>query len=89
LTAVVKHDQDDSEETEHSEGFWKEFFLLRPDRPSLRKILDDLGPNELLQLQLQTRQLFSRAVAALRNPYGVADLHALDVRHLHHDLETR
>ncbi|KAL1842465.1 hypothetical protein VTJ49DRAFT_5202 [Mycothermus thermophilus] len=73
--------KDDSDETERSEGFWKEFFLLRPDRTSLRKILDDIDPNELLQLQHQTRQLFVRAVAALRNPFGVADLHALDVRH--------
>jgi len=33
-----------------------------------------------VHLDLQTRQLFSRAVAELRNPHGVADLHALDVR---------
>ncbi|KAL2265841.1 hypothetical protein VTJ83DRAFT_6941 [Remersonia thermophila] len=70
--------KDDSDETERSEGFWKEFFLLRPDRPSLREILDDIDPNELLQLEHQTRQLFARAVGALRNPFGVADLHALD-----------
>ncbi|KAL2160737.1 hypothetical protein VTH06DRAFT_934 [Thermothelomyces fergusii] len=70
--------KDDSDDTERSEGFWKEFFLLRPDRPALRKILDEARPNDLLQLQHQTRQLFARAIAALRQPYGVADLHALD-----------
>ncbi|GAB1312674.1 Armadillo-like helical domain-containing protein [Madurella fahalii] len=70
--------KDDADEVERSDGFWTEFFLLRPDRPSLRQILDEIGPNDLLHLQLQTRQLFSRAVAALKNPHGVADLHALD-----------
>ncbi|KAK4237583.1 hypothetical protein C8A03DRAFT_44557 [Achaetomium macrosporum] len=70
--------KDESEELEKPEGFWKEFFLLRPDRPSLRRILDDIGPNDLLQLHHQTRQLFAQTIAALKNPYGVADLHALD-----------
>ncbi|KAL2173138.1 uncharacterized protein P884DRAFT_233052 [Thermothelomyces heterothallicus CBS 202.75] len=70
--------KDDSDDTERSEGFWKEFFLLRPDRPALRKILDETRPNDLLQLQHQTQQLFVQAIAALRHPYGVADLHALD-----------
>jgi hypothetical protein len=67
------------DEADRSEGFWKEFFLLRPDRPSLRQILDDTGPNDLLHLEHQTRQLFAQAIAALRHPYGVADSHALDV----------
>ncbi|KAL2166155.1 hypothetical protein VTG60DRAFT_3237 [Thermothelomyces hinnuleus] len=70
--------KDDSDDTERSEGFWKEFFLLRPDRPALRKILDETRPNDLLQLQHQTQQLFVQAIASLRHPYGVADLHALD-----------
>ncbi|KAK4121910.1 DUF1741-domain-containing protein [Parathielavia appendiculata] len=64
--------------TETSEGFWKEFFLLRPDRPSLWHILDDIRPNDLLHLEHQTRQLFAQAIAALKHPYGIADLHALD-----------
>ncbi|KAL2259292.1 hypothetical protein VTK26DRAFT_7095 [Humicola hyalothermophila] len=70
--------KDDADEGEKSEGFWKEFFLLRPDRPALRQILDEIGPNDLLHLEQQTRQLFARAIATLKNPYGVADLHALD-----------
>ncbi|KAH6621617.1 hypothetical protein B0J18DRAFT_432959 [Chaetomium sp. MPI-SDFR-AT-0129] len=70
--------KDDSDEVEHSEGFWKEFFLLRPDRPALRKILNDQSPDDLLQLNHQTRQLFAQATTALRRPYGVADLHALE-----------
>ena len=66
---------------EKPEGFWKEFFLLKPDPQSLGRMLDEINPGDLLHLhQAQTRQLFARAVAALRNPYGVADLHALEVR---------
>ncbi|KAK4224386.1 hypothetical protein QBC38DRAFT_485601 [Podospora fimiseda] len=66
-------------ELEKSEGFWKEFFLLKPDRPSLKRILDETTPGDLLHLhRAQTRQLFARAVAALKNPSGVADLHALE-----------
>lgn len=67
------------DEGEKSEGFWKEFFLLRPDRPALRQLLDEIGPNDLLHLEHQTRQLFACAIATLKNPYGVADLRALDV----------
>ncbi|KAK3936599.1 hypothetical protein QBC46DRAFT_321191 [Diplogelasinospora grovesii] len=69
---------DDSEDVAKSEGFWREFFLLKPDRPSLRSILDGLGPGDLLHLDIQTRQLFARAVAALKISHGVSDLHALD-----------
>ncbi|KAK0705642.1 hypothetical protein B0H67DRAFT_604399 [Lasiosphaeris hirsuta] len=68
----------DDEDTEKSEGFWREFFLLKPDRPALHRILEDIGPDDLVHLDLQTRQLFSRAVVALRNPHGVADLYALE-----------
>ncbi len=44
-------------------------------------MLDSLSPADPLDLEVQTRQLFSRAVACLKNspPEGVADLHALDV----------
>ncbi|KAK0705933.1 hypothetical protein B0T26DRAFT_724995 [Lasiosphaeria miniovina] len=73
--ALFKDDRDDGEKPE---GFWREFFLLRPDRASLRRILDDIGPNDLLHYELQTGQLFARAVAALKSGHGVADLHALD-----------
>ncbi|KAK4131647.1 DUF1741-domain-containing protein [Trichocladium antarcticum] len=70
--------KDESDDGEKSEGFWTEFFILRPDRPALRQILEEISPNDLLNLQYQTRQLFAQAVAALKNPHGVADLHALD-----------
>lgn len=69
----------DVDEDERSEGFWREFFLLRPDRAALRRILDGLGPVDMLALEDHTRELFSRAVAAVKSGQGVADLHALDV----------
>ncbi|KAI3395773.1 hypothetical protein diail_904 [Diaporthe ilicicola] len=77
---LLKDDQDAPDHNgQHSEGFWLEFFLLRPDRPSLRRTFDQLSPADLLQLEEQTRELFSRSVKALRGEApGTADLHALD-----------
>ncbi|EFQ35310.1 uncharacterized protein GLRG_10454 [Colletotrichum graminicola M1.001] len=69
---------DDDGDYERSEGFWREFFLLRPDRAALRQILDGLGPAAILALEEHTRELFARAVAAVKSGQGVADLHALD-----------
>ncbi|KAK0667093.1 hypothetical protein QBC41DRAFT_324596 [Cercophora samala] len=74
--ALFKDDEDAA--PEKPEGFWKEFFLLRPDRASLKRMLDDTPVGDLLHLSAQTRQLFIKAVQALRQPYGVGDLHALD-----------
>lgn len=77
-----KDDQDAADSNgQHSEGFWREFFLLRPDRPSLRRLFDQLSPADLLHLEEQTRELFSRSVKALKggDAQGAADLHALDV----------
>ncbi|CAK7262558.1 hypothetical protein SEPCBS57363_000127 [Sporothrix epigloea] len=48
-----------------SDGFWAEFFLLRPDRRALRERLDALTAGDLLVLEAQTRQLFVRAVGVL------------------------
>ncbi|KAH7320265.1 hypothetical protein B0I35DRAFT_408946 [Stachybotrys elegans] len=68
----------DDEEHEKSEGFWKEFFLLRPDRTILRSILNEIPPSHVLLLEAQTQELFSRAVAAVKNGSSLARLHALD-----------
>ncbi|KAF6817392.1 hypothetical protein CPLU01_13593 [Colletotrichum plurivorum] len=69
--------KDDDDDDERSEGFWREFFLLRPDRPALRRLLDGLGPAAMLAMEERTRELFARAVAAVKSGQGVADLHAL------------
>ncbi|OTB04627.1 hypothetical protein M426DRAFT_320742 [Hypoxylon sp. CI-4A] len=65
-------------EGDKPEGFWREFFLLNPDRPSLQKILARLSPDDLINLQAQTQQLFFRAVECLKKGGAVADLHALE-----------
>jgi hypothetical protein len=43
----------EDEEVEKSDGFWEEFFLLKPDRLSLKKILDDLSADDLLHFQVR------------------------------------
>ncbi|KAI1472123.1 DUF1741-domain-containing protein [Daldinia caldariorum] len=74
--ALFKDDID--ADGEKAEGFWREFFLLKPDRPFLQQILVALRPEDLMSLQSQTRQLFFRAVECLKKGSGVADLHALE-----------
>ncbi|KAH6604940.1 hypothetical protein Trco_006647 [Trichoderma cornu-damae] len=61
-----------------SDSFWREFFLLRPKRPALRKTLDEIHPADLLLLEARTRELFSRAIAAVKSGKGLSPLHALD-----------
>ncbi|KAH7040016.1 uncharacterized protein B0I36DRAFT_234367 [Microdochium trichocladiopsis] len=75
---VALFKEDAEEDVEQSEGFWREFFLLRPDRPSLQNILGNLSPDDLIALQPQTRQIFGRAVTALKQGGGIVDLHALE-----------
>ena len=63
---------------EKSEGFWREFFLLKPDRESLRCILDEETPDDLVTYP-QSRMVFAQGVSCLCTaPRGDAHLHALD-----------
>ncbi|KAL8706895.1 MAG: hypothetical protein Q9225_007896, partial [Loekoesia sp. 1 TL-2023] len=41
-----------SEPIEFSDGFWREFFLLKPDKASLRRRLDGINADDLLQIQV-------------------------------------
>ncbi|RKF62716.1 UPF0588 membrane protein C20F10.02c [Golovinomyces cichoracearum] len=66
----------DGQET--TEGFWKELFLLKPDKSALRRIIDGLSPEDLLSLQTETQQLFSRAVKCIKQGNAPEDLNALD-----------
>ncbi|EYE99834.1 ARMH3 family protein [Aspergillus ruber CBS 135680] len=63
---------------EPSEGFWREFFLLAPDRAQLHSILDQLSPDNTLELQVQTQQLFSRAIREATSGVSPADAFALE-----------
>jgi hypothetical protein len=43
----------EDEEEEKPEGFWQEFFLHKPDPVSLRQILGELSPEDLLHRQVR------------------------------------
>ncbi|EHY60803.1 hypothetical protein HRR83_000570 [Exophiala dermatitidis] len=53
---------DDGDDVVPSEGFWREFFLLKPDKQRLYDILAPMTAFDLLQLQSQTQAFFNRAV---------------------------
>ena len=63
-----------------SEGFWDEFFLLRPDKARLEGRLKDLTAEDLLHLQDETQQLFVRAIAQIKSGRTPTADNALDVR---------
>ncbi|CEJ62358.1 hypothetical protein PMG11_10859 [Penicillium brasilianum] len=63
---------------EPSEGFWREFFLLPPDRARLHSLLDGLTPDETLHLQTQTKHLFARAIHEASSGATAAASYALD-----------
>jgi len=71
--------KDEEEESEKSEGFWMEFFLLRPHPPGLVSEIEPLSPDDLLHLQAVTRQLFERSVMAFKGGKSPQDEIALDV----------
>lgn len=64
---------------EKSEGFWTEFFLLKPHPPGLVAQIAPLTEDDLLHLQSVTRQLFERNVAAFKIGHSPQDEVALDV----------
>ncbi|KAK4555646.1 hypothetical protein LTR86_007399 [Recurvomyces mirabilis] len=66
------------DDEEKPEGFWATLFLLRPDLPRLRQVLEDTDVDFLLQLRYQPQQLLVQSIAALRLGHAPADEHALD-----------
>ncbi|KAF2405010.1 DUF1741-domain-containing protein [Trichodelitschia bisporula] len=68
----------EDEEVEKSEGFWQEFFLLKPDPASLKRILTELSPDDLLHLRAHPQQLVIRAVARIKAGVVPSDEVALD-----------
>ena len=47
--------REEGEDTAISDGFWREFFLLSPDKPRLQQRLEKLFANDLLHLQVFLR----------------------------------
>ncbi|KAI9697298.1 MAG: hypothetical protein M1836_004862 [Candelina mexicana] len=68
----------DAEYPEPPEGFWQEFFLLKPDKTSLRRVLADLRADDLLHFQNQSQQLFFRCVSHIKAGTAPSDEIALD-----------
>ncbi|KAL8955859.1 MAG: hypothetical protein Q9193_006434 [Seirophora villosa] len=46
--------QDEEDQIPLSDGFWQEFFLLRPDKSSLQRRLDSFSADDLLHIQTLT-----------------------------------
>ena len=70
----------DDEDYADSDGFWGEFFLLKPDKPALERRLQALTPEDLVHFQHETKQLFVRAVHQIKAGKSPSEEHALDVR---------
>lgn len=69
----------ENEDDEKPDGFWRELFLLRPDIPRLRQILQDTDADFLLQTQHQPQQLVVHAIETLKVGQAPSDENALDV----------
>jgi hypothetical protein len=54
LIKILANFQQEVEDDEKTEGFWRELFLLKPDIPQLRQILEDTDAEFLLHLQVQS-----------------------------------
>ncbi|KAL9592552.1 MAG: hypothetical protein Q9179_006598 [Wetmoreana sp. 5 TL-2023] len=68
----------ENEEPDFTDRFWTEFFLLKPDTASLRRRLEDISVDDLLDFQEQTQQLFRRAVAHIKSENDMSREAALD-----------
>ncbi|EPQ63839.1 Bgt-3334 [Blumeria graminis f. sp. tritici] len=68
----------DEDEVETTEGFWKELFLLKPDKPALLQLIDSLSPEDLLQFQVchleQTCTAFLAAVLSKKYTNPSSDI---------------
>ncbi|KAI5800850.1 hypothetical protein FPQ18DRAFT_316482 [Pyronema domesticum] len=76
--SLFADDEDDEALEERSEGFWTEFFLLKPYPPGLEALIAPLRPDELLHQHPVTRLIFERCVAAFRAGRAPMDEFALD-----------
>ncbi|KAL1995794.1 hypothetical protein VTN49DRAFT_660 [Thermomyces lanuginosus] len=65
-------------DVEPTEGFWREFFLLSPEKTQLQRILDAIESDDLLTLQAQTQQLFARAIREASSEDAPKNRYALE-----------
>lgn len=71
--------EDDDISTD-SDGFWREFFLLKLDKSRLKQLLETMGADDVIHLQHETQQLFTRAVSQIKLGRTPSAENALDVR---------
>lgn len=50
---TLNNTSQDDEDHEKTEGYWREFFLLKPDKATLQQLIQDLSPDDLLHLQVR------------------------------------
>lgn len=53
----------DVEDDEKSEGFWRELFLLKPDLPKLREMLENTDAEFLLHIQVSVHSAMGRRLS--------------------------
>ncbi|KAH0379571.1 DUF1741-domain-containing protein, partial [Aureobasidium melanogenum] len=68
----------DRNEDEKPEGFWREFFLLKPDNARLGQLLDNLEAIDLLHASHHCEQFVSHAITYAKSGTSPSDENALD-----------
>lgn len=71
------HVQDAADELP-SEGFWREFFLLKPVKNSFHNVLEPLLAEDLLLIQKQTQNYIRRSITELQKGSYPQNEHALE-----------
>ncbi|THY62382.1 DUF1741-domain-containing protein [Aureobasidium pullulans] len=68
----------DRDDEEKPEGFWREFFLLKPDNARFGQLLDDLEAIDLLHVSHHCEQFVSHAITYAGSGSSPSDENALD-----------
>ncbi|KAK5711361.1 hypothetical protein LTR17_018428 [Elasticomyces elasticus] len=78
VVGLYKHLFTDSHDEDIPSGFWAELFLLPPNLPRLRELLEETHADDLLHIQQPLHQLLVQSIAAIKLGRAPADEHALD-----------
>lgn len=65
-------------EHEPSEGFWREFFLLKPAKQRFHHVLEPLTADDLLHIRTQTRNYVRRSIEEISSGTIPQNEHALE-----------
>ncbi|KAK5073192.1 hypothetical protein LTR64_000399 [Lithohypha guttulata] len=75
---LALHLPDAEEDHIQPEGFWREFFLLKPAKQKFYDILEPLTADDLLHIQNQTRNFIKRSILEINSNKEPQNGHALD-----------